>query len=184
MTNIRSSDSAFIPVFNNVSLAHNTILDNGNNTHTVNGIMPVSDLTPGTDVSLYGAYTESDGKVLFTNATIVMNLTDPIKNKYTLLNQIIANFQSVKGDSGGPVVHAEPDGTLKMVGLHMGTACNFTPKDFKFPVLPYNCLEEYKKRDKTDNEGKAYLEQTGTPQFKQLKVFSPWEYVTSELDLR
>ncbi len=157
-------DAAFIPI-----TEQNIVI--GEKIRPHNGA--VFDVTQGTlsgvevpaQLHLYGNQTNSESMLLFKNATIY-----PISDGPVFTNMGIAAFTSVKGDSGGPVIHNK-DNDAYLVGSLRGTTCILESPYEGQPKL--NVTNTSLCKDTPDDPDVTYY-----------KVFSAWENIKEALKLR
>ena len=161
--NVSSSiDAAFIPSNSSLLQNHTISIGNGTSIFVEHGLL--KEINPGTQpIYLFGQFTDSVGNVLYKNATV--NVNAHYNRVYTLFNHGIGNYTSVGGDSGSPIVSYNND-TAYIVGMHSGTACRFSS-----PVE--NLTDINLRPDCPANRDISIY-----------KVFTPWENVMHELQLR
>lgn len=119
---------------------------------------------------MYGSRTNSEGYILFKNATITTKIHENAPS-HTLINQEIGNYTSVPSDSGAPIVAYE-DNVAKIVGIHSGTAYIFELPSEGFAHVDYS--------NKNHDQYGRYRPDG----FKYYKGFSHWENVLEELNLQ
>ncbi len=156
------SDAAFIPITeSNISVSQDKIITkNGTLIDIIHGS---TELLPRLQsVQMYGKNTNSEGSILFKNATLT---TDTSR---ILTKMIIAHYDSMGGDSGASVIITE-NNTNALVGIHKGYVCQFIDSD----GLSINVRHDVRFCMDADDNGSNYY-----------KIFTPWETVKSELRLR
>ncbi|MDA8030732.1 MAG: HYR domain-containing protein, partial [Alphaproteobacteria bacterium] len=151
------ADAAFVPVRNGVVVSNNTIKSDDDSSITIISKGGVGDTTKYERVKLVGAYTNSEGNILYRNATI----RDSHGSGPVNYEQILANYASKKGDSGGPVISIPTRGTASLYGLHVGQVCIFD-------IDMVNLLDTF--GSQCDRIG--------------FKAFSTWENVEEKLGIR
>ena len=119
----RSFDAAFVPITNSSNFipSNQLKMNNGTVVDLIQG--STNDVSFGDTVFMYGKETNSEGLLLFKNATITTY--DFHQNRYTMSNQHIANYDSIGGDSGAPVIIFSRE-VAKIVGIHSGIVCQFS----------------------------------------------------------
>ena len=171
-------DAAFIPVSSN----H---LDLYAVNGTINGVESIHQVQNGNSaevqrvsqpIHLFGIYIDDQGLLLFHNATVTATLDN--RFTYTLINQAIGHYDSERGDSGSPVI-TFVDNQAKIIGVHQGVGCMFTPDG-------YGAIDVTKLTQSIGNATVAVV--CGDGDFDSLgnyyKVFSPWETIVREFALK
>ncbi len=124
---------------------------NGNNYSVTYGT--ASDITLNKFIRIAGIITTSSGHILDTDVTA--------KTPEGLLNdQVIGTYSSTNGDSGAPIFSITGSSTVKLLGQHVGRACE----------VDLNSETNYAYWCNSDMEG-------------GLKFFSPWDQVKSHLGI-
>lgn len=130
---------------------NNSIHYNGNNYSVTYGT--ASDITPNKFIRIAGIMTTSSGYILDTDVTT--------RTPEGVLNdQVIGSYSSVKGDSGAPIFSLTGLSSAKLLGQHVGRACE---------VDLYSGTNYGRWCDANGNGG--------------LKFFSPWDQVASHLGI-
>ncbi|MDA7990818.1 MAG: HYR domain-containing protein [Gammaproteobacteria bacterium] len=156
LNNNHKADAVFLPVRNGISVSETIIESAGpSGIITITSKGGIGSLPGYPTVMMIGAETESYGHVTYRNAAI----KDEFGN--VNLEQFLAVYTSVKGDSGGPIIGIPSNGMAPLYGLHVAKACIFQPEGF---------------RDYYTYEGESC---TKTP----IKAFSSWENVVDRLGL-
>jgi hypothetical protein len=126
-----NSDSAFVELAGEATITADAIWKSSASVYTKTGI---SDPVLGTDVFMQGASTqttERPGKIAGKDVTVTF------EDGGTLLHQLLANYLSAAGDSGGPVYVKGVDPSVLLVGLNVGAAfpqdTNPPPNEVTYP---------------------------------------------------
>ncbi len=155
-TNARSSDSAFVRTLDNIALEQKIFNPDGDPYDVVGTrTSEVHDI-----VYMAGIINKTiNGKNYTTTSGGVLSTGVTIDSQIygTLTNQNVASYLSASGDSGAPVYSLDSGDGVLLHGIHVGKSCF---SDFPPTIqIPYVC--EY-----------------------PWTVYSPWEHVQSELNLR
>ena len=136
-----------------LNLVQNTI-KYGSTLYSVTADGTASDLGVNSLVRMAGINTSgSSGNILDNNVTI--------RDSNGVLNdQVVANYPSIKGDSGAPVFKLTSTTTAKIVGVHVGKACEVDL-----------------------NSGTTFGWWCGGSTPEGLTFFSPWSAVKSRLGI-
>ena len=154
---IQNADAMFLPLYGNVTVPTNQVVKQNGTIVDISGKGGLHESESYPNVELLGHVINSNGTVSYTDVTV----RDP---EGILTHQALATYSSSLGDSGGPVVHYEQDGTAKLFGIHVGRICS---TNFNQSTPPAT----------TNDIDCDYLDWP-------LKVFTPWENVRTALDLR
>ena len=144
-----------------VDVFPNQIRYNGDilNVNSFGGVEDVGDST----IYYTGAKTHGSGDLLFNNASTVVTYNGV---RTLLVDQSIANYQSIDGDSGSPVfTKSGSDATL--LGIHTGAGCNFTLSNGT--TLYQLSLDDLLNCQSTPNSKYA--------------IFGTWENIVKELNI-
>lgn len=170
----RTIDAALVPITNDTFVPSNQLkMRNGTIIDLLQG--NTTSVERGSEISLYGSRTNSDGVLLFKNATVTTR--DYGKDRpytYTIPNYLIGNYASVGGDSGGPVV-IHQNGSAHIIGIHSGVVCQFVSPSENQPEINFWF-------NATDNS--PLCPQVTTGIWTYYKGFSSWNTVKSELGIR
>ena len=171
----RTIDAALVSITNNTFVPSNQLkMRNGTIIDLLQG--NTTSIERGSGISLYGKNTNSDGTLLFKNATVTTrDYGDGRDNTFTLHNYLIGNYDSVIGDSGGPIVNYQ-NGSAYIIGIHSGTVCQFvSPSENQTEInFWYN---------KTNSEQQLCPKVT-TGIWTYYKGFASWNTVKSEFEIR
>ena len=165
-------DAIFIPiVHNSITVPTNKIqMLNGNIISVSDGTL--SELPRGVNVNIYGAYSNTNGILLYKNASSY----DSSVSTYT--NMGIALYKSQPGDSGAPIIYHN-NTTSEIIGVHQGGVCIFD--DLSVNQTRIDVTEPIKFRDGSNIDFCGEY-QPNNPYY--YRIFSAWENVKSELNLR
>lgn len=115
---VAASDSAFVTLEASVQATANAIWKSSSTNYTVTGISAAPGF--GTKVSMQGASTAKtlrNGKIRGDNVTITFS------DGGTLTGQLLADYQSEKGDSGAPVfTDPQAGSSVELIGMNVGAA--------------------------------------------------------------
>lgn len=154
-----NTDAAFIPLTRpNVIVGSNIKTLNGTTFGVTQGAL--SDIARISTVSMYGAFTNGDGHLLFKNDTIFGGHHELRQNAG------IGTYPSQDGDSGAPIV-SRSTGQPKLVGVHAGSVCELEDTSAGQGLINVSTYERF------CSDGSYYY-----------KAFSAWEAVRSALGLR
>ena len=155
-------DAAFIPITEtNISVPQNQIMAlDGTLIDVVHGTTENLGKVP---VHIYGKFTNDGGSIVYTNATINSDNARP------LTDQVIANYDSVPGDSGAPIITVD-NGINKLVGIHKGGGCMFTAH-----LDTHDVIHNYAAASSLCGNNLSNSE--------YFKVFSPWQNVKNVLQI-
>ena len=112
-----------------------------------------SDITKYKPITIAGIKTTSSGHILDTDATIRIGVN-------VLHDQVIGNYASMEGDSGAPIFSIIDTSSVKLLGQHVGRACE----------VDLHSGELYGQWCDSDGQG-------------GLKFFSPWDQVATHLGI-
>ena len=130
---------------------NDTIHYNGRHYDVVYGT--AGDITKNKDIKIAGARTTSSGYILDSDSTVRVDGT-------VLNDQAIGNYASINGDSGAPIFSIISSSSVKLLGQHVGRACEVDL--YSGTRYAYWC-------DADENGG--------------LKFFSPWDQVATHLGI-
>jgi len=159
----RSSDAAFVETFDRIT-SEQRIFNPGDpaNPYGVIGARTSAQTAVYDVVYMAGIINKTiGGQNHTTTAGGVLSKGVTIKSPSygTLTNQIVAGYTSASGDSGSPIYSKTSGDDVLVNGIHVGKSCfvDFPPTNNSCPV-----------------HGSGII----------LAVYSPWEHVRSELNLR
>ena len=130
---------------------NDTIHYNGSYYDVVYGT--ANDITKNTSIKIAGAKTTSSGHVLDADSTVRFD------DGWILNDQAIGNYESENGDSGAPIFSILGPSSAKLLGQHVGSACE------------------------VDLGSGTQYGQWCTDKLDGLRVFSPWDQVATHLGI-
>ncbi len=150
-----SFDARFIPLIDTITSPENQVKTDDDIVINISSKGGLPDI--GSTISILGANTNSDGIVRYNDVTVR-------DSKQMLTHQSLADYDSIFGDSGAPIIQYNDDGTTHLYGIHVGKLCSTNFDDTEpLPIFinnPQNCTE-----------------------FKRYNIFSNWDYVVSGLGI-
>ncbi len=159
--NTVDADVAFVPIEDpNIIIGNKVQMLNGTVMNVTYGNL--SDVPRWSKVNIYGAFTNDDGWLRYKNATLGSGTN-------TLTNMGISSYDSIRGDSGAPVIHHNASGSHNLIGLHSGGVCVFTsPSEYLSRTINVTSTIW------CDDVNYSYY----------YKAFNPWENVKPALDMQ
>ncbi|MCG8490374.1 MAG: HYR domain-containing protein, partial [Sneathiellales bacterium] len=156
-----------------------------------------TDVQRGAKINLSGAETNSNGVLLFKNATIT-TYNHKIE-LVTMEGHYLGNYNSVGGDSGAPVTINATNSTsppsVKLIGIHTGTICRYSsPSEGNSEVNVYSIFNGTDPRGQILNgsqvcgEHAQRLAPLPNSNISSLswyyKAIVPWELIKTEFNIR
>ncbi len=156
-----------------------------------------ADAQRGAKIDLSGAKTNSNGVLLFKNATII---THNHKNELvTMEGHYLGNYNSIRGDSGAPVTinatNPTPSPSVKLIGIHTGTICRYSsPSEGNDEVNVYSIFNgtdpygEFENGYQVCGYGAQRLASLPNSNISSLswyyKAIVPWDLIKNEFSIR